>query len=112
MELGSCLKNMSSILSNLGVDQEDFEWYHLALCAGMDTNLFYDKYETDINISKNIDEMCLSCPVAKMCYDTGVERNEYGVWGGVYLSIGSIDKSKNTHKTDEVWKRLKKKNVY
>ncbi len=40
------------------------------------------------------------------------ENNEYGVWGGVYLSSGSIDKSKNLHKTQESWKRLKKKNVY
>ena len=103
---------MSSILNNLGVDEEDFEWYHLALCDGMDTNLFYDKYESDINIAKNIDEMCLSCPVAKMCYEVGIERSEHGVWGGVYLSAGLIDKSKNIHKTEEVWKRLKKKSVH
>ena len=34
---------MSDILSNLGVDEEDFDWYHLAICSGMDTNLFFDK---------------------------------------------------------------------
>ena len=50
---------MSSILNNLGVDEEDFEWYHLALCDGMDTNLFYDKYESDINIAKNIEKVQL-----------------------------------------------------
>ena len=54
---------MSSILSNLGVDEEDFDWYDLAVCRGMDTNLFYDQYEADPNIARNIDEMCLSCPV-------------------------------------------------
>ena len=47
-----------------------------------------------------------------MCYQSGVDGNEYGVWGGVYLSSGSIDRSKNLHKTTEDWKRLKKKNVY
>ena len=78
----------------------------------MDTNLFYEKYEADPNIARNIDEMCLSCPVVGMCYQAGVDGNEYGVWGGVYLTSGSIDKSKNLHKSPEAWKRLKKKNVY
>jgi hypothetical protein len=38
--------------------------------------------------------------------------NEYGVWGGVFMTSGSIDKSKNLHKSAETWKRLKKKNVH
>lgn len=103
---------MSNILNNLGVDAEDFDWYHLSACRGIDTNLFYDKYEVDQNIAKSIDEMCLSCPVISICYKSGTSNNEYGVWGGTYLSSGSIDKSKNLHKTTEVWKRLKKHNVH
>jgi hypothetical protein len=78
----------------------------------MDTNLFFDKYETDINIAKNIDEACLACPVISMCYKSGIDNNEYGVWGGVYLSSGGIDKARNVHKTTEIWKRLKAKNVH
>ena len=103
---------MSNILNDLGIDQEDFGWWHLSVCRGMDTNLFYDKYELDVNIAKNIDEACLSCPVMKMCYEAGVENSEYGVWGGVYLNFGSIDKSKNLHKTQEVWKKLRSKGVF
>jgi len=103
---------MSKILNDLGVDEEDLDWFHLAICKGMDTNLFYDKYESDPNIARNIDEMCFSCPVMKMCHQSGVENDEYGVWGGVYLTAGSIDKSKNLHKKSEDWKRLKNKNVY
>jgi hypothetical protein len=103
---------MSDILNDLGIDSEDLDWFHLSVCRGMDTNLFYEKYEADPNIAKSIDEMCLSCPVIAMCYETGVEGNEYGIWGGVYLTSGSIDRSKNLHKTQEVWKRLKKKNVH
>ena len=103
---------MSNILNDLGVDQEDFDWFHLAICRGMDTNLFYDKYEVDVNVAKNIDEMCLSCPVLKMCYESGVEKDESGVWGGVYLNSGSIDKTRNLHKTQDTWKRLKKKHVH
>jgi hypothetical protein len=101
---------MSNILNDLGIDKQEFEWFDLAICRGMDTNLFFEKYETDVNIAKNIDEACLSCPVSKMCYDSGVENNEYGVWGGVYLNAGSVDNSKNTHKTPEIWKRIKKHN--
>ena len=103
---------MSSILNSLGVDEEDFDWYDLAICRGMDTNLFYDQYEADQNIAKNIDEMCLSCPVLEMCFKAGKEMNEYGVWGGVFMNSGSIGKSKNLHKTADTWKRLKKKHVY
>ena len=111
MGSGNSLKNMSNILNDLGIDTDDFDWWHLAICRGMDTNLFYDKYEADVNVAKSIDEACLSCPVIKMCYQSGVEKSEYGVWGGAYLSSGEIDKSKNLHKTPEVWKRLRGKGV-
>ena len=111
-EYGSCPQSMSNILDDLGIDQEDLDWYDLAICRNMDTNLFYEKYEADPNIARNIDEMCLSCPVISMCFESGSENNEYGVWGGVYLNSGSIDKSKNLHKAADTWKRLKKKNVY
>lgn len=103
---------MSSILNDLGLDSEDFKWTDLAICRGMDTNLFFDKYEIDINIAKNIDEACLNCPVISYCYESGVDNSDHGVWGGVYLNSGSIDRSKNLHKTQDTWKRLRKKNVY
>jgi hypothetical protein len=51
----------------------------------------------------------LGCPVIKICYETGVKNNEHGIWGGVYLNSGSVDKSRNVHKTKEVWKRIKDK---
>lgn len=101
---------MSDILNDLGVDEEDLSWYHLSVCRGMDTDLFYEKYESDVNIAKNIDEACLSCPVSKQCYASGEENNEYGVWGGIYLNAGSIDRSRNVHKTQDTWKKLKRKN--
>jgi hypothetical protein len=103
---------MSNILNKLGIDSSNVHWYDLALCLGMDTNLFFDKYESDINIANSIDEACLSCPVIKICHENGVSNNDYGVWGGVYLSSGVADKARNSHKTKEIWKRLKAKNVY
>lgn len=102
---------MSNILNDLGIDKDDFEWFHLAACSGVDTNLFYEKYEADVNIAKNIDEMCLSCPVIKMCHQSGMANDEYGVWGGVYLNAGVVDKTRNMHKDQEIWKRLRRKGV-
>jgi hypothetical protein len=103
---------MSNILNDLGIDTDDFDWWHLGVCRGMETNLFYDKYEADPNVAKNIDEACLSCPVIKMCYESGKENSEYGVWGGVYLTSGDIDKSKNLHKSQDIWKKLRSKGVH
>jgi hypothetical protein len=103
---------MSDILNDLNVDKEDFDWQHLAVCSGLDTNLFYDKYEADVNIAKSIDQMCLACPVISICHENGVENDEHGVWGGVYMSSGSVDKARNTHKSQEIWKQLKRKHVY
>ena len=99
---------MSNILNDLGIDKEDFDWFDFAVCKGMDTNLFFDQYETDVNIAKNIDQACISCPVKKNCLLAGQLNNEYGVWGGIYLSAGSPDTNKNIHKTPDIWKRLKK----
>jgi hypothetical protein len=102
---------MSDILNELGLDEDNVRWWDLAACHGMDTNLFFDKYELDVNMAKAIDQCCLSCPVIQMCYKSGIENNEYGVWGGVYLSSGSVDKMKNIHKDKNVWKELRKRNA-
>lgn len=100
---------MSDILNELKSDEDSIKWWDLAACNGMDTNLFFDKYEIDQSMAKAIDQCCLSCPVINMCYKSGLENNEYGVWGGVYLSSGSIDKMKNIHKTKDIWKQIRQK---
>jgi len=103
---------MSSLLKSLGIDPEDLKWHHLAACAGMTKDpkfdWFYDLYEEDKVVSKQVDEICMNCPVIKQCYQEGVQNKERGVWGGVYLNIGRTDKLNNSHKTKEVWARLKK----
>jgi len=109
MEFGYCQQSMSNILNKLDSDEQSIRWWHLAACSGMDTNLFFDKYESDINMAKAIDQCCLSCPVMKICHQSGIENNEYGVWGGVYLSSGLIDKMKNVHKTKDIWKQIRAK---
>lgn len=101
---------MSEILDLLNVDPQDIDWTDLAACSGLQTNFFFDDYENDPVLAKNIDEMCIACPVSKYCLDAGMSNNEYGVWGGIYLSLGKLDKTRNSHKTQDVWKRWKDKN--
>lgn len=99
---------MSDLLSFLGLEADEVKWYHLAACKNMHINNFYDNYENDQKLAKQIDEMCMICPVAQQCYIEGVRNKEKGVWGGVYMNLGRVDKQNNSHKTPEIWKRLKK----
>ena len=81
-------------------------WVSEALCAGTDTELYFDKYESEQSVAKEIDRLCLSCPVVKECFDYGVKTESYGVWGGVFLNDGKLDNVRNSHKTQEVWTRV------
>lgn len=100
-------KDLSNILSVLGLDPIDLTWHDLAMCKGTDREDFYDKYESSESVAKTTDQMCLSCPVLQECLKAGVENGEYGVWGGVYLTAGRADPNRNAHKTKEVWKELR-----
>lgn len=99
---------MSSLLNELGLDPEDIKWYQLASCKGMNINWFYDEYESNKQHAKQIDQVCLGCPVIKQCYKEGVENKERGVWGGIFLNLGRVDKDNNAHKDTDQWKQLKK----
>lgn len=98
----------ASIFTALGLDAEDLSWQDLALCAGMNTDWFYDEYDSE-SVSHMVDEACLSCPVMKQCMQQGIEDNEWGVWGGVYLVSGKADPNKNKYKSKETWARIKKR---
>jgi hypothetical protein len=100
---------MSDVLSALGIDLEELEWQDLALCSGMPTNMFYDEYESENGVARVVDEACLSCPVMAQCLDRGVENNEWGVWGGIYLNSGKPDMNRNAHKSQEVWEQIKER---
>lgn len=99
---------MSNIIEQLGLDVDNLKWYQLAACSGSDVNLFYDTYESDSKMATQVDEMCLHCPVISQCYNEGISNKEKGVWGGVYLDLGRIDRENNKHKSQDTWKRLKK----
>ncbi len=97
---------MSSILDALGLDEDEFTWRDLSLCRGTDTELFFDLYESNVQIAKTTDEMCLSCPIMKQCLQSGIDNQETGVWGGIWLTIGKVDNNRNKHKTQEVWDEI------
>jgi hypothetical protein len=92
----------------IGIDEQDLKWYHLAACNQMPINWFYDDYETDKELAKQVDQICMHCPVIKQCHAEGVAKKEKGVRGGVYMDLGRPDKQHNEHKDPETWKKLKK----
>ena len=79
------------------------EWEKEAICDGDDVNLFFDYYEEDIEVRKEIDSLCSICPVAKQCFAAAVATKSWGVRGGVYLENGKISREFNKHKTKEDW---------
>lgn len=81
-------------------------WKDDASCLGLDTNLYFDKYEEDVDQRPITDSLCSQCPVAKTCFAVGVSSKEWGVWGGIYLEGGDISREFNRHKTKEVWGEL------
>lgn len=79
------------------------KWKDGAACFEYDTNLFFDKYEEEVDLRLAIDDLCSTCPVNKQCFAVGVSQKEWGVWGGIYLENGNLSKEFNSHKTKKDW---------
>lgn len=99
---------MPSFSEYIGIDEQDLKWYHISACRNMPINWFYDDYESDKELAKQVDQICLHCPVIKQCYAEGVANKEKGVWGGIYMDLGRPDKQHNEHKDQDIIKGLKK----
>lgn len=101
----------SNLLSELGLDAEHLEWHDLALCRNSDiatpeNDFFFDAYESNEEVAKAADQVCLHCPVIKQCFFAGSEGN-YGLWGGIYWNgAGKPDLNRNRHKTDDIWEQV------
>lgn len=78
-------------------------WTKQAYCLNMDSNLFFEKYEEQVDIRNAVDKLCMQCPVQRYCLAVGVTRQEWGVWGGVFLEKGKISKEMNNHKNNNEW---------
>ena len=79
------------------------KWKDDGLCRDYDTNLFFDKYEEDLDLRPAIDNLCSTCPVARICFAVGVSQKEWGVWGGIYIENGKPSREFNRHRTKEDW---------
>jgi hypothetical protein len=78
-------------------------WKDNAACLGLENNLFFDKYEEDVNVRPIVDSICNSCPVKKTCFAVGISSKEWGVWGGIYLEGGDISREFNNHRNKDGW---------
>lgn len=85
-------------------------WKEEASCKDYDVNLFFDKYEDEVQLRPAIDKLCSECPMAKICFAVGVSQKETGVWGGIYLDRGKISREFSRHRSKadwaETWKYL------
>ena len=79
------------------------EWKNSARCQGLDTNLFFDKYEENESLRRGIEEICKECPVKRICFAIGVSNKEWGVWGGIYLEGGKVSREFGKHRTKQEW---------
>ena len=78
-------------------------WKDTADCLNYEVNLFFDKYEDEIELRPAVDKICSDCPLARRCFAVGVSQKEWGVWGGVYLENGKISREFNRHRTKQQW---------
>lgn len=109
MVSGSYPQSMSNLLAQFGVEPESFDWQEFASCRRVRVpDIFFDLYEADSYIAIAADQICNSCPVQKDCYAAGIENEETGVWGGVYLTKGKVDQVRNEHKTETVWLQIER----
>jgi hypothetical protein len=73
----------------------------------MDREDFYDNYEASETVANLTDQVCLSCPVMQECLRAGLDNSEWGVWGGIYLTSGKYEPNRNSHKSKEVWEKVR-----
>jgi hypothetical protein len=121
-----------NILDALGLDAQTMHWQDLAACRGIAGEVkdsdgnplldehgervisdpMFDSYENDsapYPLRKAVDQLCLSCPVQDICLNAGRMGRETGVYGGVYLVNGKQDRTRNEHKTKDVWQQIIRK---
>jgi hypothetical protein len=79
------------------------EWKDHGSCKDFDTNLFFDKYEENLELRPAIDKLCSTCPMVRQCFAVGVSQKEWGVWGGVYVENGKISREYNKHRSKDDW---------
>lgn len=70
----------------------------------------FDNYDYGGLYAQEADNLCITCPVVKECFEAGF-KGEHGQWGGIYWAgNGKPDVRFNEHKTpeylDEIQRRV------
>lgn len=78
-------------------------WKDEAHCLDMEVNDFFENYEEDLEVRKDVDSICQSCPMRRICFATGVSNKEWGVWGGIYLENGDVSREFGSHRKKADW---------
>ena len=81
-------------------------WQDKASCSDKDTNTYFEIYEENPGVRHTVDNICIGCPVRRICFSEGVQLESWGVWGGMYLEDGKPSVEFNDHKSDEDWYRV------
>ena len=79
------------------------EWKNNGACLNMDTELFFDKYEENLEVRDFVDDLCAECPLVRHCFAVGVSEKAWGVWGGIYMENGKISREFGKHRTKQDW---------
>lgn len=90
----------------------DFHWMQLGNCyqfgvTGPEDDYWFEQYEASDEVAKNVDAMCVACPMLEVCYEYGVNNKLDGVWGGIFLVNGKEAPPKNRHKSDDTWRTIR-----
>lgn len=82
---------------------DQHRWKDEAHCLDMEVNDFFDNYEEDLEVRKDVDSICQSCPVRRICFAAGISNKEWGVWGGIYLENGDVSREFGSHRKKADW---------
>jgi hypothetical protein len=64
----------------------DRSWMEHASCRGVDTESWFHPKPPKF-VRRQIDEICSSCPMSRLCLSFGLVNNEeFGAWGGYVAS--------------------------
>lgn len=79
-------------------------WIDRAVCRDLPLELFFEAYESNESVAKNVDILCSGCPVKQKCLRSAVDTDTIsttGVRAGIFFVLGKVSKAKNSHKSPE-----------
>lgn len=79
-----------NIIEEFGLDEDRFVWQDLSMCQNFPGNAHFEDAESHEGVYNAVREVCGYCPVAEMCFETGMETRSQGIWGGRKIARGKV----------------------